>query len=80
MEELVSELSRVWGLDGQGQHREAIRYLERVLAISKEMDDRVGDADAYGTIADIYTELGQFEVARDFYAKYIDTMARDGPV
>lgn len=50
------------------------------MAISKEMDDRIGDADAYGTIADIYTELGQFEVARDYYAKYIDTMAKDGPV
>jgi tetratricopeptide (TPR) repeat protein len=66
--------------EGQGQHREAIRYLEQVLQISKEMNDRVGDADAYGTIADMYTELGQLELARDYYGKYMDTMATDGPV
>lgn len=50
------------------------------MFISKEMNDNVGDADAYGTIADIYTELGQLEVALEYYTKYMDIMARDGPV
>lgn len=36
----------------QGQYRTAIRYLERVLEISKEIKEFTGDADAYGTIAD----------------------------
>lgn len=39
-----------------------------------------GDADAYGTIADCYTDLDQFEQAAHFYDKYISAMNRDGPV
>jgi len=39
-----------------------------------------GDADAYGTIADCYTDLGDFDKAAAFYDKYIDTMNREGPV
>jgi len=39
-----------------------------------------GDADAYGTIADCYTDLDQFEQAAAFYDKYIQSMNRDGPV
>ena len=64
----------------QGQHREAIKHLRRVLEISNEMSDHVGDADAYGTIADIYTEMGEFERAAHFYDKYISCMSKDGPV
>lgn len=64
----------------QGQLRAAVQHLTRVLEISKEMDDHVGDADAYGTIADIYTEMGQFDTAAQFYDKYIERMTTDGPV
>ena len=64
----------------QGQLRAAIQHLTRVLEISKEMDDHVGDADAYGTIADIYTEMGQFDTAAQYYDKYIERMTTDGPV
>ncbi|CAL8461848.1 g1379 [Coccomyxa elongata] len=64
----------------QGQHRAAIQHLLRVLEISKEMKDTVGDADAYGTIADIYTEMGNFDTAAQFYDKYIERMEYDGPV
>jgi hypothetical protein len=35
----------------QGQLRQAVKHLERVLYISREIRDFVGDADAYGTIA-----------------------------
>jgi pentatricopeptide repeat protein len=35
-----------------------------------------GDADAYGTIADCYTDLGEFEKAAKYYDKYIETMNR----
>ena len=45
----------------QGQHKSAIEHLKQVLKLSKQMDDHVGDADAYGTIADSYTDLGEFE-------------------
>lgn len=44
------------------------------------MGDHVGDADAYGTIADIYTEMGHFERAAEYYDKYIERMSADGPV
>lgn len=64
----------------QGQYRSAIKHLERVLEISKEMREFTGDADAYGTIADCYTDMGEFEKAAKYYDKYIDTMNRDGPV
>jgi tetratricopeptide (TPR) repeat protein len=64
----------------QGQHRAAIRHLERVLEISQAMGEYTGDADAYGTIADCYTELGDFEAAAANYDRYINVMNRDGPV
>lgn len=64
----------------QGQSRQAIKYLERVLEISAETGDHVGDADAFGTIADIYTDIGEFEKAAEFYDKYIGRMTTDGPV
>lgn len=38
----------------------------------------MGDADAYGTIADIYTEIGEFEKAALYYDKYISKMDTDG--
>lgn len=63
-----------------GQSRQAIKYLERVLEISDEVGDHVGDADAYGTIADCYTDMGEFEKAAEFYDRYISRMDTDGPV
>lgn len=39
-----------------------------------------GDADAYGTIADCYTDLDEFEKAAEYYDRYIQCMNRDGPV
>ena len=63
------------------QNRQAIKHLERVLEISDEIGDHVGDADAYGVIADIYTDIGEFEKAAEFYDKYIGKMTGpDGPV
>ena len=64
----------------QGQQQTAIEHLKRVLEISKEVGDHVGDADAYGTIADIYTDMGQFEKAAEYYDRYIAQMSQDGPV
>lgn len=40
----------------------------------------MGDADAYGTIADLYTALGDFERAAKYYDLYISRMSTDGPV
>lgn len=51
-----------------------------MLAISSEINDHIGDADAFGTIADVYTEMGNFERAAEYYDKYIAQMNTDGPV
>ena len=64
----------------QGQLPAAISHLKRVLEISREIGDHVGDADAHGTIADIYTDMGQFDKAAKCYDQYIQTMSNDGPV
>ncbi len=39
-----------------------------------------GDADAYGTMADCYTDMGEFEKAAVYYDKYIERMNKDGPI
>ena len=57
-----------------GQHKQAIKYFERILEISKEMGEFTGDSDAFGSIADCYTDLGEFEKAALFYDKYLVTM------
>lgn len=36
--------------------------------------------DAYGTIADIYTDLGDFERAGQYYDRYIEQLGKEGPV
>ena len=33
-----------------------------------------GDADAYGTIADCYTDMGEFEKAASYYDRYIERL------
>jgi tetratricopeptide (TPR) repeat protein len=58
-----------------GRFQQAIDYLMEVLALSNEMGDHLGDVDAYGTIADIYTELGNFDKAAEYYDKYIGGMS-----
>jgi tetratricopeptide (TPR) repeat protein len=60
--------------------QQAIDYLGKVLEISDDTGDHIGDVDAYGTIADIYTEMGEFEKAAEYYDKYIGKMAIEGPV
>jgi tetratricopeptide (TPR) repeat protein len=84
LEDRVRERRAVRGLAAasrlSGQPRQAIKYLHRVLEISDETGDHVGDADAYGTIADCYTDMGEFEKAAEFYDRYISRMNSDGSV
>lgn len=62
----------------QGNNPAAIKYLKQVLKISEEMKEYTGDADAYGSIADIYADMGEFEKAATFYDSYINKMQEDG--
>ncbi|XP_059638635.1 protein FLUORESCENT IN BLUE LIGHT, chloroplastic isoform X2 [Cornus florida] len=60
-----------------GKYREAIKYHSTVLAISEREGEDSGNTEAYGAIADCYTELGDLEQAGKFYDKYISRLETD---
>ncbi|OAY36377.1 protein FLUORESCENT IN BLUE LIGHT, chloroplastic [Manihot esculenta] len=64
-------------LQRQGKYREAIKYHSLVLAISEREGESSGNTEAYGAIADCYTELGDLERAGKFYDKYIARLETD---
>ncbi|XP_010487198.1 PREDICTED: protein FLUORESCENT IN BLUE LIGHT, chloroplastic [Camelina sativa] len=64
-------------LQRQGKYREAIQYHSMVLAISKRVGEDSGITEAYGAIADCYTELGDLEKAGNFYDTYIARLETD---
>ncbi|TXG68255.1 hypothetical protein EZV62_003190 [Acer yangbiense] len=64
-------------LQRQGKYREAIKYHSMVLAISEREGEDSGNTEAYGAIADCYTELGDLEGAGKFYDKYIARLETD---
>ncbi|KAK2651398.1 hypothetical protein Ddye_011254 [Dipteronia dyeriana] len=64
-------------LQRQGKYREAIKYHSMVLAISEREGEDSGNTEAYGAIADCYTELGDLEGAGNFYDKYIARLETD---
>ncbi|KAF3452004.1 hypothetical protein FNV43_RR08100 [Rhamnella rubrinervis] len=64
-------------LQRQGKYREAIKYHSMVLAISEREREDSGNTEAYGAIADCYTELGDLERAGTFYDKYIARLETD---
>lgn len=61
----------------QGDLKGAISYQHKVLQLSQEMQDFTGDSDALGTIADLYTELGDLETAGEYYDKYLTVLGRE---
>lgn len=64
-------------LQRQGKYREAIKYHNMVLKISKRVGEESGNTEAYGAIADCYTELGDLERAAKFYDEYISRLESD---
>ncbi|KAJ6790794.1 protein FLUORESCENT IN BLUE LIGHT, chloroplastic-like isoform X1 [Iris pallida] len=58
-------------LQRQGKYKDAIKYHSLVLEVSKKANDDSGTTEAYGAIADCYTELGDLERAGKFYDVYI---------
>ncbi|GMI91739.1 FLUORESCENT IN BLUE LIGHT [Hibiscus trionum] len=64
-------------LQRQGKYREAINYHSMVLAISDREGEDSGSTEAYGAIADCYTELGDLEKAGKFYDQYIARLETD---
>ncbi|XP_078171628.1 tetratricopeptide repeat (TPR)-like superfamily protein [Carex rostrata] len=64
-------------LQRQGKYKEAIKYHSTVLDISEKTGEDSGVTEAYGAIADCYTELGELEQAGKFYDKYIARLQND---
>uniref|UniRef100_A0A7N0VB29 Chloroplast FLU-like protein n=1 Tax=Kalanchoe fedtschenkoi TaxID=63787 RepID=A0A7N0VB29_KALFE len=64
-------------LQRQGKYKDAIKYHSMVLDISKRQGDDSGSTEAYGAIADCYTELGDLEQAAKFYDGYIQRLQTD---
>ncbi|CAL53746.1 Tetratricopeptide repeat [Ostreococcus tauri] len=58
-----------------GEYEQALTHMKKVLALSTEHGDTSVATDAYGTIADLYAELDQIEVASDWYDKYFESLA-----
>ncbi|KDP40671.1 hypothetical protein JCGZ_24670 [Jatropha curcas] len=64
-------------LQRQGKYQEAIKYHSMVLAISQRVGEDSGNTEAYGAIADCYTEIGDLERAGKFYDQYIARLEKD---
>lgn len=64
-------------LQRQGNYREAIKYHSLVLELSARYGEDSGSTEAYGAIADCYTELGDIERAAKYYDKYIARLQSD---
>ncbi|XP_059297842.1 protein FLUORESCENT IN BLUE LIGHT, chloroplastic-like [Lycium ferocissimum] len=64
-------------LQRQGKYREAIKYHSLVLEISAKHGEDSGSTEAYGAIADCYTELGDLEQAAKYYDQYIARLETD---
>ncbi|KAG6523056.1 hypothetical protein ZIOFF_020215 [Zingiber officinale] len=64
-------------LQRQGKYREAIKYHKMVLNISEKSGENSGVTEAYGAIADCFTELGELEQAGKFYDKVLDGNSDD---
>ncbi|QDZ17711.1 tetratricopeptide repeat domain-containing protein [Chloropicon primus] len=57
-----------------GRHDEALDFMKQVVDISENNSDFRGLGDAYGVIADLYTEMGDYEEAAKYYDLYISSM------
>nr|XP_043635344.1 protein FLUORESCENT IN BLUE LIGHT, chloroplastic isoform X2 [Erigeron canadensis] len=64
-------------LQRQGKFREAIKHHSMVLSISEKEGEDSGNTEAFGAIADCYTELGDLERAATFYDQYISRLQAD---
>jgi hypothetical protein len=59
------------------QFEPALGAMQRVLELTSKIGDRVGLCDAYGVIADIYTEMNDLTKAGEYYDLYIENLTCD---
>ncbi|PNX75441.1 protein FLUORESCENT IN BLUE LIGHT chloroplastic-like [Trifolium pratense] len=64
-------------LQRQGKYWDAVKYHSMVLSISEREGEDSGSTEAFGAIADCYTELGDLEKAGQYYDKYIARLEKD---
>mmetsp|Transcript_9174 Transcript_9174/g.22117 ORF Transcript_9174/g.22117 Transcript_9174/m.22117 type:complete len:316 (-) Transcript_9174:160-1107(-) len=64
---------------GMEMFREAVGCLEQSLAVSIEMEEFSGDADVFGEIADLHTQLGNLELAAEYYDRCIAAIGSGQP-
>ncbi len=50
----------------------------RIVFFPEDIGDSVGDADAYGSIADIYADMNDFDNAAKYYDLYLEEMRKLG--
>ncbi|XP_068680153.1 tetratricopeptide repeat protein 28-like [Montipora foliosa] len=54
-----------------GNFKQAIKYYQKNLSISKEVGDRDGEGSGYGNLGNVYPNLGNFKRAIEYYEKHL---------
>ena len=54
-----------------GDYAHALEHMRKVVDLSKEHRDSAGLSDAFGVIADIYTEMGNYGEAAVWYDRFL---------
>ena len=52
-----------------GEHGKAKEYLEKALAIRKEIGDRKGEGSSYGNLGTVFSSLGEYGKAKEYLEK-----------
>uniref|UniRef100_A0A7S0RSJ9 Protein FLUORESCENT IN BLUE LIGHT, chloroplastic n=2 Tax=Pyramimonas obovata TaxID=1411642 RepID=A0A7S0RSJ9_9CHLO len=58
----------------EGRNKDALGCMQKVLKLCEEHNDQECKGDTLGVIADIYTDLGEIELAAKFYDEYIQML------
>lgn len=58
----------------EGKNKDALECMQKVLKLCEEHNDQECKGDTLGVIADIYTDLGEIELAAKYYDEYIQML------
>lgn len=58
----------------EGKNKDALECMQKVLKLCEEHNDLESKGDTLGVIADIYTDLGEIELAAKYYDDYIQML------
>ena len=57
---------------GLGDFKQAIKYLEQDLSVTKEVDDRAREECAYGNLGNAYKGQSEFQPAIKYHDQHLD--------